>query len=218
MPVEGERRVSVRFPCDAATTLQAESGGAQECLQATIRDVSRGGINLSVDRYFESGSLLSVETPAKEERSRFVVLAYVVHATEQKDGKWALGCTFARQLSEEDLKAFGAAPGRIDSADNRTSERYSCAVVGSYQIVTDDVPEYLPAKVLNISASGALLVVSQPIETGVLLSLKLSGPRGGPAQTILGCVVHRRLESDQEWTIGCNFIRELSELELDALL
>ena len=218
MPVEEDRRVSVRFPSDAATTLQAESGGTQECLQANIRDVSRGGIKLLVDRYFESGSLLSVETPAKEECPRFAVLAYVVHATEQKNGKWALGCTFARELSEEDIKAFGAAPGRIDIADSRTSERYPCAVVGSYQIVADDVREYLPARVLNISASGALLVISQPIDTGVLLSLQLSGPRSGPAQTILGCVVHRRSESDQEWTIGCNFIRELSELELETLL
>jgi hypothetical protein len=217
MAVEEERRVSVRFPSDAATTLQAESGGAQECLQANIQDVSRGGINLLVDRYFESGSLLSVETPGKEDRTRFAVLAYVVHATEQKNGKWALGCTFARQLSDADLEAFGG-PRRIDSSDNRTSERYLCAVVGSYQIVSDDAQQYLPARVLNISASGALLVISQPIDTGVLLSLKLSGPRAGSAQTILGCVVHRRAESEQEWTIGCNFIRELSELELEALL
>jgi hypothetical protein len=72
------------------------------------------------------------------------------------------------------------------------------------------------AKVLNISASGIGLLVGAATRTGTLLSLELLGP-GGQASKVLACVVHAAPHDDQ-WALGCNFIRELTEQELKALV
>jgi c-di-GMP-binding flagellar brake protein YcgR len=214
--VEDERRVWLRFPSGAETTYQ--SVDARENLQATIRNVSRGGMALLVDRCFEPGSLLTVELPANQPSLGLAVLACVVHATEESSGRWVVGCTFAREIGDEDLQALAAKGTSPDIEEKRTRARYPCAITGSYQILADDDQAPYSAKVLNISASGVLLLVTAPLETGILLNLQLSGPRGGDPQTILACVVHRRCESQGEWAVGCNFIRELSEEELGALV
>ena len=217
IPIAEEHRVWVRFPSNLATTFQSPTSGVQESLQAQIRNVSRGGLSLLTDRGFEPGSLLSIEPPGGHD-SALAVLAYVVHARRQDQGSWELGCTFARELNNADLVAFGAAPLPEDEAAYRTTPRHTCAVTGSYQVVADDQQERRCVRVLNISGSGALVEGPESLETGTLLSLQLSGPREGPPVTILGCVVHRRSETDGQWTIGCNFIRELTEAELDLLL
>jgi hypothetical protein len=217
IPVAEDHRVWVRFPSNLATTFQSPTSGGQESLQAKIRNVSRGGLSLLADRGFEPGSLLSIEPPSGDQ-SALAVLVYVVHARRQDEQSWVLGCTFARELNDADLVAFGTGPLPADATGHRTASRHACSVAGSYQVVADDLQERRGVRVLNLSGSGALVETPEALETGTLLSLQLSGPREGPPVIILGCVVHRRFGSDGQWTIGCNFIRELTEAELDLLL
>src|SRR5215469_16039595 len=73
-----DRRVWVRFPSGLETTLQPARGPDGPRLGARVRDVSRGGILLVVDRPFEAGELLSVELPAAEGQPPSTVLACVV--------------------------------------------------------------------------------------------------------------------------------------------
>ncbi|HJT79123.1 MAG TPA: hypothetical protein VJ739_18145, partial [Gemmataceae bacterium] len=60
--------------------------------------------------------------------------------------------------------------------------------------------------------------VESAVETGALLSLDLLDNSGRLATTMLACVVHVTAEGEGRWALGCNFIRELSEQELSALL
>src|SRR5262249_57524342 len=73
------------------------------------------------------------------------------------------------------------------------------------------------AGVVNISANGIGLLLDRPVENGTLLSLALRSPTTHSSHTILACVVHVTSRPG-EWTVGCNFIRELSEADLKALL
>src|SRR3954454_20417561 len=91
----GDRRVWVRFPSGLETTLRPARGPDGPRLGARVRDVSRGGIHLVLDRPFEPGELLSVELPAAEGRPPSTVLACVVRAAEAEGGAWSVGCTFA---------------------------------------------------------------------------------------------------------------------------
>src|SRR5947209_14492637 len=100
LAVEEDRRVWVRHPADVEATCQP-AGGAADRFAARVRNVSLGGINLVADRAFEPGALLSIELPGAADGSTCTVLACVVHATALSAGEWALGCTFARELSDE---------------------------------------------------------------------------------------------------------------------
>src|SRR5438045_1407087 len=72
---EEDRRVWVRFPADLETTVQPAGKAEVVRLAARVRNVSLGGVSLSVDRAFEPGDLLSVELPGATDESRCKLLA-----------------------------------------------------------------------------------------------------------------------------------------------
>src|SRR5262249_26375161 len=147
------------------------------------------------------------------------VLACVVHATRVGDTEWALGCTFSRDVGDDVLRQFGAMRQKPATAeDNRSWMRFPCDVKALCQVVADEEAEAWPVQVLNLSPTGIGLLVSRAIDTGTLLSLELQGPSEPAPHTILACVVHVTVQHDGRWALGCNFIRQLSEAELLALV
>ena len=100
---EAERRVAVRHvsgqeavsrPLDLQDTL---SWGAQ------VRDVSLGGIALIVCYPFKPGTYLAIEIQGVPTAAR-PLLARVIHAEDQADGTWAVGCEFVKPLTPSDVK------------------------------------------------------------------------------------------------------------------
>jgi hypothetical protein len=213
-----ERRVWVRFPADLETTYRPTATADPTRFAAVVRDISGGGLSVVADRSFVPGDLLTVDLPGPTGQDTFSVLACVVHVTPQTDGRWILGCTFARELSDADLTPFGARRSRPEDADQRSWDRYSCDLRAFYQVPTVPEAGTRPATVLNISASGVGLLVDQPVENGTLLSVELQSPLASTGKTMLCCVVHVTRQGDAEWALGCNFITELSESDLLALL
>jgi hypothetical protein len=214
---EEERRMRARYPANIEVPCRPAGAGDEASLPARVRNISLGGISLIVNRHFKPGDLLTVELPGGEGRPANQVLACVVHVTPRTAGEWALGCNFSRELTDEDLRAFGARQQRPVPADQRNWERFPCHVRALCQSVGAGDQPPSEAEVLNISASGIGLLVGTATATGTLLSLELLGPHGGQASKVLACVVHAAPRADQ-WAIGCNFIRELTEQELRALV
>jgi c-di-GMP-binding flagellar brake protein YcgR len=213
-----ERRVWVRHPADLKTTCQTAENAAEAPLAAQVRNISQGGISLLVGRCFEPGEMLSIELPGAEEGVHYTVLACVVHVTELPLGQWVLGCTFAREQTDEDLAAFGARRVKHDASDQRTWKRFPTNVTASYQIITAPEQSTQPTQILNISATGIGLLVTQPIAVGALLNLVLQAAGRTAPRNLLVCVVHVTTRGEGEWALGCNFIRSLSENDLQDLL
>jgi len=211
---ETDRRVWVRYPASVETTLQPPGDASR--FTARVRNISRGGINLIADRALRPGDHVSLELPAAAELTHNV-LACVVRVQAEHGGEWALGCTFSRELSDEDLQAFGARRQKPAPPDQRTWLRFPCDIRASYQQVGEDGASH-SALVQNVSASGIALVVAEPIETGVLITVELHAAAGTAVRTILACVVHAAHQPDGLWALGCNFIRELSEEDLQVLV
>lgn len=97
-----ERRIAVRHvssleavsrPLDAQDTL---SWGAQ------VRDVSAAGIGLTICYPFKPGTYLAIDLQKGTAGAR-TLLARVVHAQDQADGTWAIGCEFVKQLTPSDV-------------------------------------------------------------------------------------------------------------------
>jgi hypothetical protein len=73
----------------------------------------------------------------------------------------------------------------------------------------------VPAQIVDVSLGGIKIRVPRPIRVGTMVRIDL--PRlGGPATTVLGCVMHSAEAARGEWEIGCNFSLELSEEEIRA--
>src|SRR5262249_49638243 len=98
---EEERRLWGRISCDVETTIAAAASDVGPALPARLRTFSRGGINLSSGSKFEPGALLSVSLPVGDGTQ---ILACVVRCEPLDSGLWELGCTFAAELSDEDLQ------------------------------------------------------------------------------------------------------------------
>lgn len=206
--LESQRRVRVRYPSSSSLGDELEAG---------VLQVSRGGIGLLIERALETGKLLSVELPSPSGEGPFRVLAYVMHVSAQPGGRWAVCCTFAAELSDEDLGAFGARRQRTAPGDQRTWMRFTCPVQAAYQLVRDAAYAPSAARVVDISPAGIGLETDQSLEVGTLLSVELHGAGHDSALTILASVTRVTPRDNGGWTLGCHFIRELSDQELQAL-
>jgi hypothetical protein len=63
-----------------------------------------------------------------------------------------------------------------------------------------------------------LLIVRRRFERGAGLGIELRGQHGEEPYTVLAKVVHVQQRSDGSWALGCKFISELSEDELQRLM
>jgi hypothetical protein len=211
-PRQEDYRAWVRFPCDAQANFRPAPSSDPGEWQAQVVDVSPSGIGLIVSRNFQPGTMLNVALPAPSNQLFRSILACVVRVTPQEIGQWELGCTFATELNDEDLEAFGVARVKSLEADCRTWVRCPCGMELSYRAMKNREENPWSAKVLNLSANGIGLLVSRPVEPGVLLSVELHRNENSNHQRFLVCVVYVRELENGKWILGCTFASDLSVL------
>jgi len=68
----------------------------------------------------------------------------------------------------------------------------------------------------DISAAGVGLVSAHYFEPGTLLEVERPGPTGKPLLRVVSCVRHVRQQEGNTWALGCSFIRELDDPELQV--
>ncbi len=200
-------RAWVRFPCDAEATYKPSSASEPGEWQAQVINVSPSGIGLVVSRQFQPGTMLNIALPIPSDQLFRTVLACVIHVTPQEESQWALGCSFATELNNEDLQTFGIGRVKSKPEDFRAWVRIPCGLKMSYSSMGNaDEPPW-PAKISNISATGIALMVSRPVEPGALLSVRLH--RSEETETLLACVVYVKELRTGEWQLGCTFASDL---------
>jgi hypothetical protein len=177
---------------------------------AAVVDASRAGVRLRAEHAFEPGSLLRLETDGPGPQD---LVLRVLEADVAADGGWTLQCLFTHELSDADLRAFGARRVSPASPDYRAWVRFPCDVATSCRPVRNLRPPEWPARVHNISANGIGLVVGQEFQPGAVLSVELPGQ---PRRAVLACVVHATAQGEGEWLLGCSLSAELTADELRA--
>src|SRR5262249_11245335 len=101
-----DRRGAARYPSSLRVVCYPASGSLAERRQARVRNVSKTGIGLHVDRRWEPGTELVVEFPAEAPNKPRLLRVRVVHATPQIGGCFLIGCQLQSPLSDEDVKAL----------------------------------------------------------------------------------------------------------------
>ena len=203
-------RAWVRFPCDSQATYRPSASSEIGEWQAQVTNVSPSGIGLVISRKFEPGTLLNIALPLDSHECFRTVLACVIHVRRQENETWSLGCSFPKELSLEDLEAFGGDRVKSSAPDGRTWVRFPCHVKMSLCSIGPRHDNPWPAKVLNISANGIALRVTKPVEPGALLTVELLQSANQASQTLLTCVVYVKELGTGEWILGCTFASDLS--------
>jgi hypothetical protein len=102
----------------------------------------------------------------------------------------------------------------------RVFERHSCGLATSCQPVAarGDRDLAWPAEIRDVSAGGVGLVLGRRFERGAGLAIEIPESPTAPADTLLARVIHTTALPEGEWLLGCSFISELSQDELQRLL
>lgn len=74
------------------------------------------------------------------------------------------------------------------------------------------------ARARDISAAGIRLVVGHRFEPGTMLAVELLSAKQAMAREIAARVIYATALSGSGWMIGCEFVNQLSEAELTALM
>ncbi len=102
-----ERRVKVRHSCSVETACWDPAAAAtQDPWPAKVENVSTQGIALTINSWFESGTLLAMELEIPDHRISRTLLLRVLHVQRQSNTKWLVGCAFVNPLTENQLQAL----------------------------------------------------------------------------------------------------------------
>ena len=74
------------------------------------------------------------------------------------------------------------------------------------------------AQIQDISRGGVSLLGNHPFDVGAVLKIELPNSDEVVPATILARVVHAGAKPNGVWALGCAFVKELREEELQALL
>jgi hypothetical protein len=113
-----ERRAWVRYASDQETFCQPRTVRGEDELwwQGRVHNLSAGGIGLILSRRFEPGTVLTIEVQDSPARSALQLLGRVIHATVRPGAGWLVGCEFAQELDDDELRSLREAVNP-DTAD-----------------------------------------------------------------------------------------------------
>src|ERR1700736_1203970 len=130
---KSHRRIWLRFPCRRETFCQCAERDDVSC-SAYVQNVSRGGLGLLCPQQFEPGTIIKIRTPARDQELAFLS-ARVVYANSTSGGRWAMGCAFCKELSEDELGAW------LKRQDGVGATRQALPEPVMGPVVSDSVPQ-----------------------------------------------------------------------------
>ena len=213
-----ERRAFERYPADVEVLCRPLGASRTDSWHAHLQNISTGGVGLLLERRFEAGTMLAIDLATPAPGRPRTLMARVMHVSAHAGGEWRLGVALLRELTPEELGAWGAEVNRPESPDGRTWARFACAIPGRCTEAGDAGAEPWQAKVVDISPGGFALLAPHAAKQGAHVWVDLPASDGQAARRLLGRVVHVREQPDGSWLLGCESTGGLSEGDRTALL
>jgi hypothetical protein len=215
----GDRRAFRRHPVNACLRCKpVKSGDTPPIWTAQVRDLSNLGIGLVLPEAPGYGTLLEIELKRKNGTIVRNVLARVVHEERESSKSFAVGCAFITELKDKDLCGFQAGAVRPSGPDCRSWTRFPCNVE-TVCYTCDTAPgECRAARILNISAGGIDLLLRCQFSEGTLLHFELPQEINRADPKILVRVIRVIEHGECNWVLGCEFVKQLRDEDLQALL
>src|SRR3954447_8362713 len=97
--LEFERRQGERHRCQLDATTHTLDPQDSLAWGASVRDISRTGVGLTLCFPFRPGTYLALDLHGpKPDSPVTTVLSRVIHVRDQPDGSWHVGCEFVKAL------------------------------------------------------------------------------------------------------------------------
>jgi hypothetical protein len=103
-------------------------------------------------------------------------------------------------------------------ANRRAFVRYQCGPATPGRVAVAGVEEWQPTWVLDLSLGGVGLLLSRPLESGLVLTLHLRSDSQNITYEFPARTCHVSRQPDGDWVVGCQFEQPLTDEVLDALL
>jgi hypothetical protein len=213
-PVGQERRAAVRRPSVRQVTCRVLGRDDRALRLGRLRDVSTFGVGLLLPDPVTPGALLEIDFAGLEQNPGRALLGRVVHLAPQPGG-WLAGCALVKEVGDDALRLFQAAPVRAPAGDSRRWVRFPCAVEAVCSSLDTSPGERSPARVVNASAGGVGLLLTCEFGVGTLLNLAEVGGRA--VAPVLLRVVRSVPQGSAGWLLGCEFADWLLDEELTLL-
>jgi hypothetical protein len=98
-----ERRHLARYLCTPPRPVRLIARPNFNSISALVHDFSLRGIGLVCDRTFEPGTLLAVQLQSRNAGLSGILTAKVKHLTDLANGKWLVGCSLSRSLTDDEV-------------------------------------------------------------------------------------------------------------------
>lgn len=102
--------------------------------------------------------------------------------------------------------------------NRRGSVRYQCAPATVGKVFSGPREEYQRIWVLDLSKGGAGILLGRPLVSGQEIFIQISSPSNNQKLEFGARVAHVTEKVTGEWIVGLEFLRPLTDDELDALL
>jgi hypothetical protein len=103
---EANRRESVRYNINLDTSCLLIAALEGDPLPIRVRNISAGGISLVLNRGVEPDTILSIQLLNRPRMFFCKIDVKVTYMVEHPSGDWILGGSFARPLTDEELRAL----------------------------------------------------------------------------------------------------------------
>jgi hypothetical protein len=100
---QNERRGRERLKCKRRPMVRVCAKPERKVYRALIRDATRQGLGIIMERGFEVGTGLAIRLDPGQTDKAAVLMAEVRHSSQLSDGSWLVGCSLARELSAFEL-------------------------------------------------------------------------------------------------------------------
>ena len=105
----------------------------------------------------------------------------------------------------------------FQSLERREGERHACTLEATSH--STEVGETISwgAMVHDISSGGMGITLCYPFRPGTFLAVDLQNP-AGMVRTLMVRVLHVHDQTDGQWHLGCEFVKPLTESDMELLL
>ena len=106
----------------------------------------------------------------------------------------------------------------------RSELRYYCRIKCYYTSIDDEKGEleggetWLLGKTVNLSQHGIALVTQRPYDAGTVVAVTPLLPGWDQERQLLARITNVRREAQIGWRLGCEFVNEVTDVELKSLL
>jgi hypothetical protein len=106
----------------------------------------------------------------------------------------------------------------------RSELRYYCRIKCYYTSIDDEKGEleggetWLLGKTVNLSQHGIALVTQRPYDVETVVAVTPLLPGWDQERQLLARITNVRREAQIGWRLGCEFVNELTDVELKSLL